>query len=415
MQTVEQIYDRGLCTGCGTCSGVCPVNCITMRITDDGLYAPDINDKICTKCGLCFDVCPGVSVDFHDLNKHIFQKISTDMFLGNSIKCYLGYSTDEEILKNSTSGGIVTTLLTIALQHDIIDGVLVVTSRENALEPEVKLARTKADILLASGSKYCQVPLNVGIRKILSENGKFAVVGVPCHIHGIRKAEMLNEKLKSKIVLHIGLFCSHTVSFSGIRFLLKSMNIDEKDVRELKYRARGWARSGLLVKLKNGDEKFVPLSRYWKRFFGLHFFDAPRCLTCCDATAELADISCGDAWLSELKGSKIRHSIFMSRTNMGESLIQLAISEKKLEIQEVPKDTVVRSQKMNIAFKKRGLGVRSKMLRPFKQEMPRYNIVLPKTNLKACAVSLLSVISKYASAKKFLHPLLRIYCSHFVV
>ena len=45
----------------------------------------------------------------------------------------------------------------------------------------------------ATKSKYCPVPANVRIKKILRRNGKFAVVGLPCHIHGVRKAEMLNK------------------------------------------------------------------------------------------------------------------------------------------------------------------------------------------------------------------------------
>ncbi len=41
------------CTSCGTCAGVCPVECIS---EGDGKYVIDASQ--CTDCGTCVDECP---------------------------------------------------------------------------------------------------------------------------------------------------------------------------------------------------------------------------------------------------------------------------------------------------------------------------------------------------------------------
>ena len=45
--------DMELCTGCGACVEVCPVEAITLR---DGKAQVDA-DK-CVDCGVCMDECP---------------------------------------------------------------------------------------------------------------------------------------------------------------------------------------------------------------------------------------------------------------------------------------------------------------------------------------------------------------------
>jgi len=72
--------------------------------------------------------------------------------------------------------------------------------KENPLEPEPFIARTKEEIIEASKSKYCPVPANIALKEIMdSKSGeKFAVVGLPCHIQGIRKFEEVNKILKEK-------------------------------------------------------------------------------------------------------------------------------------------------------------------------------------------------------------------------
>lgn len=207
---VEKVYKEGMCTGCGTCAGICPTNAIEMVIDKKkGIYKPLIDIEKCTKCGLCYKVCPGHSVDFKELNEFVFGKQPENILLGNYINCYAGHSTDYGIRYNSASGGLVTQLLIFAIEEGIIDGALVTRmKKDNPLEPEPFIARTKEEIIEATGSKYCPVPANITLKEILNSKGgeKFAVVGLPCHILGIRNVEQINKKLKSKIVLHLGIF-----------------------------------------------------------------------------------------------------------------------------------------------------------------------------------------------------------------
>jgi len=336
----------------------------------EGLYSPVINWEKCRACALCFETCPGYSVDFRSLNNEIFAKEPQDILLGNHLACYVGHSREAEIRYHSSSGGLVTELLIFSLENGLIDGALVTKMNENnPFEPEPFIARTRKEIISAAGSKYCPVPANIKLEQILSEEGKFAVVGLPCHIQGIRKAAMIKRQLQEKIILHLGLFCSHTVDFRGTKLLLRKLGVDEKNIRKIDYRGRGWP-GGLSLELKTGNKKFIPLEDYY--MFKYFLFSPPRCSVCSDPTAELADISFGDAWLREMSREKIGKSILVSRSKIGEEILHNAQSEGKIEILKVDPDKVVRSQREIIFLKKKCLATNVMISRIFHRHIPRY-------------------------------------------
>ena len=131
--------------------------------------------------------------------------------------------------------------------------------KDNPLEPEPFIARTKEEIIEASKSKYCPVPVNVAIKDILNtkEGERFAIVGLPCHINGIRKAERVSEKLREKIVLHLGIFCSHSLSFQGTKFFLRRLDIKEREVVRIDYRGGGWP-GKIKIELTDGRVRLIP-------------------------------------------------------------------------------------------------------------------------------------------------------------
>lgn len=70
----------------------------------------------------------------------------------------------------------------------MIDGALVARMNSNdPLEPQPFIARTREEILEASRSKYCPVPVNILIKDVLKEDERYTFVGLPCHIHGLER------------------------------------------------------------------------------------------------------------------------------------------------------------------------------------------------------------------------------------
>ena len=374
-ETIAEVVSNGLCTGCGTCAGICPLSAIEMVINErKGIYAPKLIDSKCNQCGLCLEVCPGYSVNFSQLNLEIFGNDPENTLLGSYTGCYLAHATDQEVRYNSASGGLVTSLLIFALEQGFIDGALVTKmKKDNPLEPESFIARTKEDIFEAARSKYCPVPANIALKEILqSEEGeRFAVVGLPCHIHGLRKAERINKRLKERIAIHLGIFCSHTDSFKGTEFLLNKLGIKKEEVATISYRGGGWP-GQIQIKLTDRSQKSIlNQSRLWNTIFSSFFFALPRCLLCNDITNELADISFGDAWLSEIMATEHEgKSIVIARSEQGKALLRRASSVGIIELQALDVEDVIRSQKMFLHFKKVNLGARIQLRRLFGKKLP---------------------------------------------
>jgi coenzyme F420 hydrogenase subunit beta len=274
---------------------------------------------------------------------------------------------------------MATQLLIFALEKGMIDGALITRmAKGNPTKPDTFLARTKEDIIAASKSKYCPVAANEGLKKLLKENGRFAVVGLPCHIHGVRKAEKMSTALNKKIALRIGLLCSHMTSFEGMEFLLKKLGVEVGDVTEISYRGSGWPGS-MTIHVRNGSVKTIPLFGSWKAYWPIYssfFFTPFRCTMCPDQAAELADISLGDAWLPEFKSDKIGKSIIVSRTKRGDDLLQLAKSAHSISIKAIPVSKVEQSQAVNMTFKKIDLPNRLYLAGLFGRETPKFNVEL---------------------------------------
>lgn len=273
--------------------------------------------------------------------------MSIEELIGEYTSYGVAYSTDVGVRKEAASGGLVSTLLITMLRRGFIDGALVV--RNDGLEQKGVLARTEDEVMAAAGSKYLQMPFNLG--EVMRTEGRFAVVGLPCHLRGLRKLEAFYPKLREKIVLRIGLFCGHTITHNGMAFILNEIDINPNEIAELKYRAKMQNTTGLYIRTKDGRERFIPLSTYWGKFFNF-FFIPDGCMSCEDQTAECSDISVGDAWAFR-EGAKRRGlSLFITRNEAGEKALRLSVSEGLAKVMNVEPEVVVRPQKYNLLMKK---------------------------------------------------------------
>ncbi len=373
LQPIKNMVNSNLCTGCGTCAGICSSKALEMEMTHEGRYSPKIVNNNCQECLLCTKVCPAGNENFKELNQFIFNKIPDNKLIGNFINCYKGYSTNPTIRWSATSGGLITSLLLFLFKKQLINGALLTRiNKNNPLKAEPFIARTEEEILSAMGSKYVPVPLNQLLNKILSKDGKFAVVGLPCHIQGIRRAETRNKELQNKVIYHFGIVCSRTMNFHGVEYILKKLGITPNEIAELKYRGDGWP-SGIKVLLKDGQQKILPmLATWWSEIFGGSFFSHHYCTLCNDLLNEMSDISFADAYLPEtMKYDKVGTSIVVTRTHKGEELIKTAASSNEIEVFSLTPEDAIQSQLFMTFFKKRNLKARIKFLKIFGKTIPK--------------------------------------------
>jgi coenzyme F420 hydrogenase subunit beta len=376
-----------------------------------GIYLPQINDY-CNDCGVCLKICPGIGVDFFQLDKEIFGNKPDDILIGNYINIYTGYSSDDEIRYNSSSGGLITQLLVFALERGMINGALVTRmKKDKPLEPESFIARTSKEIISAMGSKYCPVPANIALQEIInSKDGEeFAVVGLPCHMNGIRKAEYYLKNLSDKIVLHLGIVCNHTPNYLATEFLLKTNNLNAKEIGELKYRGYGWPGS-LRIHKTNGSKVLVPYfsTKYAGIMFDAFFFPE-RCTLCSDKICQLADITLADAWIQDLiKLDTPGYSLIVVRNEQGNKIIDAAMKCKVIELRNLNSKTVIESQKLDINCKRVNARILLACLIGHALPIPNRNTVQP--GFADYCQAILFYFKNFISSKRYLWWIISAYC-----
>jgi coenzyme F420 hydrogenase subunit beta len=339
-----------------------------------GLWVPKIVSEKCSDCGICIRACPGHEVNFEKLTSMAFGKEPSHSSIDESLNCYVSHSLDQNLRYNSASGGLVSQILIYALEQGLIDGALVTRMNSaNPLESEAFIAKSAKEIVEASKSKYCPVAANYALKDIMHESGRFAVVGLPCHLHGIRKAEQMFPELRKKIVLHLGLMCSHMVSFAGTEFVIEKLHIKKDQIQDITYRGNGWPGT-MNIKTAQATTS-IPLVGNWRSYwpvFSSFLYTPMRCTMCPDQLAELADISLGDAWLPEFRSDRIGKSILVTRTQYANNLLTKLQADGKISLSPSSQEKVKHSQAVNLRFKKDDFSTRIALIEAFNRKTPTF-------------------------------------------
>lgn len=164
-----KIEEKNKCCGCYACSNICPKNAIEMIEDEKGFKYPKINENKCINCGLCEKVCP------------ILKKNK----ISNTPKAYACINKNENIRKNSSSGGIFT-----LIAEEIINmgGVVFGAQFDNDFNVIHSYTNNKEELYKYRGSKYAQSIIgdNYKIVKSFLEEGKYVLfTGTPCQVEGL--------------------------------------------------------------------------------------------------------------------------------------------------------------------------------------------------------------------------------------
>lgn len=154
------------CCGCEACVAVCPQQCITMQENEEGFLYPVVDVSKCFECGLCNKVCPW---------EHISGAPGP---LAEPI-VYAAWNLDEEIRRQSSSGGVFTVLA----EHVLKQGGIVVGASfvQNCTKVEHIIVDSLEGLPRLRRSKYVQSSispsLSITIKRDFSLAAKSSLQG----------------------------------------------------------------------------------------------------------------------------------------------------------------------------------------------------------------------------------------------
>jgi len=362
------VIDSGLCTRCGSCVGVCPEKALAF---DDplGRCLPQ-QVAACTSCGLCVAACSGQEVSFPQLNRQIFGGPPRSALLGQYQSLYVGHAADTAVRSRGASGGVITALLLHLLEEGKVDGVVVLGMDEDQpWSAKVRIARTAAEVVAASQSKYSLSPVNTALAELEQADGVFAYVGLPCQVHSLRKLQAAGHPGAAKIAYVIGSYCGNILHFDAVRSFLRNNGVkDLGQVTSLQYRAGEWP-GYMRVELRNGE--VLTLKKFYANYL-IPFFMVERCKLCVDLANEFADVACGDAWAPVYEQRGLGWSLVMGRTERGAALLAGMARAGKLTLQALPEEEALAMHSHMLDFKKRGAFLRMEHRRRAGKAVPEY-------------------------------------------
>lgn len=235
------------------------------------------------------------------------------------------------------------------MEKKIIDGAVVTGFSEDNITPVSYIARTKDEVLKAKGSKYCPVALNKVGNEIKKSDGKYVIVGLPCHIQGFRKRAKIDRLFREKIVGYFSIYCSSNRTYNAQDFLFKKYNVNKNNISYFAYRDNGCLGNMVIDQEKQHQE--IPYIKYYGALRS--FFKPRRCLTCIDHYGELADVCFGDIHIKPYSEDKIGISSWIVRNPYFDDLFKEASKEGYIYMNELDANTLNESQQTMLYPKKR--------------------------------------------------------------
>lgn len=408
-ENIAKTVRNGLCLGCGVCQDICPKGCISIK--HGRINEPEVRDENCIECGKCLKVCAGLGIKIQEKSKQLFASGNEidNIYLGRYLNCYKGYSTEYEIRYHSASGGCLSQFLIWLLEKKEIDGAIVTKFRDGApMTPQTFIARTKEEILSGKSSKYCVVSMEGILTEIKKTSGRYVVVGLPCHIHAMRKCMDVDKTIRERIVGCFAIYCSSNKTMDSQRYLLYRYGVDKKRLKNFAYRDNGCLGS-MYFRDEKGDSLVKPVY-YLDYYLGMRaFFSVPRCGLCNDFFGELADVSFGDLNRGKPDDDPIGINTLITRSKHWDCLMRECMEDGALHLETLDEDSMVNAQGYCKAGKKGpGFYANYNIRKQQDKAVPEYdNLLGINPGKKGYVKVLASSIQRFIGKHEVLWPIIK--------
>lgn len=318
------------CCGCTACMHVCPVKCIAMHEDEEGFLYPTIEKEKCIHCHKCEKVCSIRNTD--NLNR--------------KTETFVGYNRNEEIRKQSSSGGVFSVIAEWILEQD---GVVFGAASDENFEIHHIAVESKEELEKLRGSKYVQSRLeNVypEVKQYLEMDHKVLFTGTACQIAGLKK--YLDKEYENLYTVDV--LCHGVPSPKIWRMYLEEMKRQYNaliEKVEFRNKETGWKNYSMNIEFSNKQYFCV---RYFNDKYMRMFLEnidlRPSCYSChFKGFPRISDMTIGDSWgiekympdMDDDKGT----SIILIHSLKGERIFDLI--KKNLIVRGVRLDEVLSS------------------------------------------------------------------------
>lgn len=312
----ENSCEEKRCVGCMACAEICPKGAVSIR-DELKAYNSIINEKLCIDCGLCYNIC----------------QVNHPIKLKQPIMWKQGWTRDETVRLNSSSGGIATELE----KKIVTKGGVVCSCTFEKGHFIYKIVDDEQQITKFSGSKYVKSnPYGIykAIKDLLGERRMVLFVGLPCHAAALKK--FVGTRLEENLYL-IDLICHGTPSPQILNLFLLQHRLNLHEIKSIRFRNNNQFQVYV-------DEKPVTYKNNYDSY-SISFLNTisftENCYDCNYAKLErCTDITLGDSWGSELPDEERKRgiSLIICQTEKGKRLLE----KTNIHFETVSKDKAVK-------------------------------------------------------------------------
>lgn len=313
--------ENKLCTGCGACLNICPVNAIHMEKNPQGFLYPVVDRDICIDCDNCKRICPKL---------HAYQG-NTD-----STVCY-AVRAEDEVRQVSSSGGMFTVLAGYVLeQGGVVCGAVMAQDFKVyhiCIDQEKDLEKLRQ-------SKYVQSDMGMVYREIkgyLDDHRMTLFSGCPCQVAAAR-----NFFGENKNIIYVDLLCHGVPSVQMLQdYMKENFELDQVSGIQFRSKLNGWRADQIRVFYKDGTSQKIPWPESaYEEGFQRNISLRDGCEDCefCGKRRQ-GDITLGDYWRVEEYDQRLNDgrgtSVVLINNLRGREILK-RVEKKLFDIEETP-------------------------------------------------------------------------------
>ena len=365
---MRTVVAGGYCIGCGACASLTGSG-LEVAWNDDGRLEARRSAESLPSRTPVDEVCPfsDAAADEDVLAADLFSAAPHfHPAVGRHSACYVGSVTDSTTRASASSGGLGRFIAATLLSEGHVERVAhVIPHVRKPPDGELfayALTHDPQEVLDGATSAYYPVSLDAVFATLTHDDVPTAVVGVPCFIKALRLLARRDERIRRNVRFTIGLFCgglrsARYAEMIGWQLGVGPNRLSAINFRE-KYADRPANHKGNRVHTPDGDSRLASSKELFGTDYGMGFFKPIACDYCDDVTAELADVSVGDAWLPTHVGEARGASVVVVRSDTVRELLAKHAASGRLDLDPVSADTVATSQASGLRHRREGTAYR---------------------------------------------------------